>query len=344
MDITKIISIIQTIVPALLVFGILIMVHEAGHFFVAKAVGIKIDKFAIGMGPVILKKTKGETEYSVRLLPIGGYVKMEGEDEESDHERSFTSKTIPQKIAVSAAGSAMNFILAVLIIIVIFIGMGFPSTTVSELIDNKPAQQAGMMAGDEIIQINDIKIKEWADIQDAIGNSNSETIDIIVLRDGIEKSIVSGVTTEEDGRRVIGIMPESEKRIWLSIVYGFKAAIAMVGAMFVFLGELVRGKAETGDVVGPVGIIYMVGEASRTGWYNVLGLGAMISMNLAIINLLPFPALDGGRIILLIIQGITGKKIPAEKEGWIHFAGFVLLMITLILVTYRDVGKFILGR
>ncbi len=331
------------IATALIIFGVLILVHEAGHFFVAKAVGIKVDKFAIGMGPRIFSVTKGETEYSIRAFPIGGYVKMEGEDEESDHARSFTSKSIPQKIAVSAAGAAMNFVLAILIIVGIFLSIGFPTTSVGELLENRPAQSAGIMVGDEILMVNETEITVWTDIQEAIASSEGESIEILINRDGSEQMIVTQVASE-DGRRVIGIIPQNEKKVFLSFKYGVETAFALVGTMIGFFGDLFRGQANTGDVVGPVGIISLVGEATRQGVYNVMSLAAMISMNLAVINLLPLPALDGGRILLLAIQGITGKKISADKEGWIHFIGFAVLIGLLIVVSYRDIIRIFVGN
>lgn len=330
------------IIISIIVFGLLVIVHEAGHFFVAKSVGIKVNEFAIGMGPVIFKKQKGETEYSLRAIPLGGYVKMEGEDEESSDERSFNSKPAIAKILVLVAGSAMNFIFAIFIIIGLFTFSGFPSNDniIGDVIAGNPAEKTGIQSGDEIINIEGIEINTWEDIVGAITESTEQQMLITVKRDGEIKEFKTNIIVESD-RRMIGIQPVKEYSFTRAIVEGTKYSFMLVGAMLSFFVTLFKGQASSNDVVGPVGIIHLVGEAARMGIVYVANFTAMISMNLAVINLLPFPALDGGRLLLIIAQSITGKKIDPEKEGFIHFVGFVILIGLMIFVTFRDFNRFI---
>lgn len=331
-----------TIIVAVIVFGILVILHEMGHMFAAKSVGIKVNQFAVGMGPIIFKKQKGETEYSIRLLPLGGFVKLEGEDEDSFDERSFNSKSIPARILVLAAGSLMNLIFAILIIVLLFFLNGFPTNVIGEIIQGNPAETAGLKAGDVIVAIEGTEVSSWEDVVNTIAETTGDKIQLKVERDQKIQTFVSDITKDENGRRLIGIMPAKEYSVLRSITQGTKYAFMMIGVMLDFLVGIFRGQASTSDVVGPVGIVHLVGEAARMGIIYVLNFTAMISMNLAVINLLPFPALDGGRLILLVIQGITGKKIDPEKEGFIHFIGFVILIGLMILVTFRDVDRFIL--
>lgn len=333
---------VLTIITAIVVFGILVILHEAGHFFAAKSVGVRVNEFAIGMGPLIFKKRKGDTEYTLRALPLGGFVKMEGEDEESYDERSFSNKPIFSKIFILVAGSAMNFIFAILIIIMLFSVTGFPTNDnlIGEIVAGNPAEKAGIKAGDEIISIEGTEINTWEDIVGAISESTGTQIQITILRNGERIELNSNII-EENGRRVIGIVQTKEYSFRRAAVEGTKYSFMLVGAMLNFFVTLFKGQASSNDVVGPVGIIHLVGEAARMGPVYVANFTAMISMNLAVINLLPFPALDGGRLLLLIVQGITGKKIDPEKEGFIHFIGFVILIGLMIFVTFKDFDRFI---
>ncbi len=333
---------VLTIITAIIVFGILVILHEAGHFFAAKSVGIRVNEFAIGMGPIIFRKKNGETEYSLRALPLGGFVKMEGEDEESYDERSFNTKPIFAKILVLAAGSAMNFIFAILIMITLFSVTGFPTNDniIGEVVAGNPAEEAGIQTGDEIINIEGTEINTWEDIVGVITTSTGEQIHITLRRNGEIIELDSNIMVE-NGRRIIGIVQTKEFSFKRAVVEGTKYSFMLVGAMLNFFVILFRGQASSNDVVGPVGIIHLVGEAARMGPVYVANFTAMISMNLAVINLLPFPALDGGRLLLLVVQGITGKKIDPEKEGFIHFIGFVILIGLMIFVTFKDFDRFI---
>ncbi len=326
----------MNIIIALLVFGIIVLFHEFGHFIIAKASGVKIHEFAIGMGPKLASIQGKETLYSIRALPIGGYVKMLGENEASDDERSFGNKSIFKRIAIIAAGPIMNFILAVILFAVIFMSVGTPSTVVKETMEGYPAQQAGIIKGDKIVEIDGEKISEWNDITSIIGPSAGEKIEISIERDGnvLHKEIVP---KDEEGRGMIGIVPGNEKNVIHSLKYSVQRTMWILSQMLGFLVKLIGGNAASSEVVGPVGIINVVGEAAKIGFLNVLSLAAVISINLGLLNLLPIPALDGSRILFLIVELIRGKKIDQEKEGFIHFIGFALLIGFMIFITYKDV-------
>ncbi|MBF8983055.1 RIP metalloprotease RseP [Lutibacter sp. B2] len=332
-----------TIVIAFLIFGILVLFHEFGHFGVAKLVGIKVHEFSIGMGYRILRFKGKETEYSLRILPIGGYVKMEGEDEASSDENSFNNKPLWARILVIIAGPVMNFILAILLFSISFYAMGFPTTTMNKVTPNFPAELAGIKSGDQIVSINDTSVHRWNDIVNYIGERKENNLKVKVVRDGKEKEMVVKPIYDETTKRImIGISPKFEKSFIKSISASFDNVYVMIKEMCGFFKKLFGGKASANDVVGPIGIIHLVGKVAKTNIYNVLGFAAMISINLGVVNMLPIPALDGGRLIFLIIEGIIGRPLDPEKEGIIHFTGFVLLMGLMVFMVYKDVMRFIL--
>lgn len=328
-----------TALVAILVFGILVFIHELGHFVVAKFAGIKVHEFAIGMGPKLLSFNKGETSYYIRALPLGGYVRMEGEDEESNDLRSFNNKPILSRISVIFAGPFMNFILSIILFTMIFYSVGVPSTTIQDVIEQSPAQIAGVQEGDIIHSINGEKTNSWQHITDTIGNSSEETLDIIIIRNGeeIEKRIIPAID-KDSGRMLIGISPTIKKSISESIKNGFTIIYTITSDIFTFLGQLITGQSSSaGEVVGPVGIINLVGEVSRAGWIDIANLTAVLSINLGLMNLLPIPALDGGRILFLFVELLRGKPIDSEKEGMVHLIGFALLITLMLFVTYKDI-------
>jgi len=331
------------IVYAILIFCLLIFVHELGHFITAKAVGIRVNEFALGMGPLLFHYTKGDTEYSLRAFPIGGYCKMEGEDEDSSDEAAFNNKPMPAKALVVVAGSVMNLLLAIVILSIIFFSVGMPSTSIKELSPDLPAMKAGLLPGDKIVQVEGKNISEWNDITDTIGSSGGDTISVTIERDGAQKSFQVGVVkAPEDGRRIIGITPAYTKNPGKAIVLGTKSTFEMGVKMVEVIGQLFTGEVSTKSLTGPVGIVYMVGDTARMGWIYLAQLTALISLNLAIVNMLPFPALDGGRLLFLVIRLFTGKAISDDTEGKIHFIGLMLLFGLMIYITYQDIGRFIL--
>ena len=330
------------IVYAILIFCLLIFVHELGHFISAKSVGIRVNEFALGMGPLLFHVKKGDTEYSLRAFPIGGYCKMEGEDEESSDKAAFNNKSLPAKALVVVAGSVMNLLLAIIVLSIVLLTVGMPSTSIKELSPDLPAVKAGLLPGDKIIQIENTKIKEWNDITDAIGNSNENSVTVIAERNGVENTYEIGVVKSEDGRRIIGITPDYTKNPGKALILGTKSTFEMGGKMVVVIGQLITGEVSTKQLTGPVGIVYMVGDTVKLGWIYLAQLTALISLNLAIVNMLPFPALDGGRLLFLVIRIFTGRSISDETEGKIHFVGLMLLFGLMIYITFQDIGRFIL--
>lgn len=330
------------IVYAILIFCLLIFVHELGHFVSAKAVGIKVNEFALGMGPLLFHFKKGETEYSLRAFPIGGYCKMEGEDEESADQAAFNNKSFPAKALVVVAGSGMNLILAIAILSIVVLSLGIPTSTIKELSPGLPAAQAGLLPGDKIVQVEDRAIKEWKDITETIGKSKEKSLTVMVDRDGDIMSFEVDVAKAEDGRNVIGILPQSSKNPGKALIYGTQSTFEIGKEMVRVIGQLIRGEVSTDNLTGPVGIVYIVGDTAKHGWISLAQLTAFISLNLAIVNMLPFPALDGGRLLFMIIRIFTGKTISDETEGKIHFVGLMLLFGLMIYITFQDIGRFIL--
>ena len=332
-----------TALAAIFVFMSIIIFHEFGHFIVAKSVGIYVPEFSIGMGPKLFHKKKGETDYVLRALPIGGYERMEGEDENSEDPRSFTKKPIGSKMAVVAAGSIMNFVLAIIVFTIFSFGAGMPTTTIKETIKDSPAQEAGLKSGDKIVEINNESTKSWNKIADAINNSPpKKEMEVTVLRGSklIDYHLIPKIDKEYNNRLIIGIVPTSEKTLISAIKGGFGKTIAVLGLMFQFLKMVFTGQVKTTDLSGPVGVIYTVGEAAKYGFLNVLYITGFISVNLGFFNLLPIPALDGSRLMFLTVELVRGKPVNPEKEGFVHFVGFVFLIALMIFVTYSDIVKF----
>ena len=327
----------QTALAAIFVFLLVILLHELGHFTVAKMVGIKVNEFSIGMGPTIFKTKKKETQYSLRALPIGGYVSMEGEEEDSNDPNSFNNAHVLARIGVIIAGAFMNFVLAIVVLSIVSFNTGMPTTTIESTTEKSPAQSAGILAGDEIISIENEKIDNWNQVIDEISDEEpGNTIDLSVLRNKEEIDLSLTPTTDEEGRTVIGIETRVEKSLTSAIKGGFQKTGMFLGAMFDFVKMAFRGNVSTRDLSGPVGVIKVVGDAAKLGFTNVLLILGFISVNLGFFNLLPVPALDGSRLVFLIIELIRGKPIDPAKENFVHVVGFFLLIALMIVVTYRD--------
>lgn len=328
-----------TILSFIFVFGIIVIAHELGHFVTARLNGIQIHEFSIGMGPVIFKKQGPETLYALRLLPIGGFVKMEGEDEVSTDPRSFSNKKPYQRLMVLSAGAMMNFLLAFVLLLIIMMSMGFPSNRIEAVFPMDPAEQAGILPGDRIISIDNEAIDTWDAVIQGIHQSEGRPIQVEVERG--EATLIYEVTPVrgQDGSYKIGIQTQHEKRIDQSIAtawYQFKTFFTDIFKFFTQIGS----SEVQGELVGPVGIVNIIGEASRMGIWTLLFLAAYISINLGIFNLLPFPALDGGRIVFVFIEMIKGKPIDREKEGFVHFVGIVILLSLMVFLVFRDIRNF----
>lgn len=331
-----------TAIYAIVIFCLLIFVHELGHFLTAKAVGIRVNEFALGMGPKILSFGKKETRYSLRIFPIGGFVSMEGEDEDSDHERAFNKKTVWARALVIIAGSVMNFLTAIVIIAVIVLIIGVTTNIVGAVSPDSPADAAGLLADDKIVAIDGKTVDGWQDVITYIGGSKGDTIALTVERGGKRVDIISGFDVSE-GRRIIGIQSKPEHAVLPAIKMGVLNILYWTKEMFTFLGQLFTGHGSMNDLMGPVGIVSTINDQAKYGIISIANLAALISLNLAIVNMLPFPALDGGKLLFLFIRKITGKAITDEMEGKIHFAGLMLLFGLMIYLVIQDFGKFVLG-
>ena len=330
----------MTIIYALLIICVLIFFHELGHFMAAKACGVKVNEFAIGMGPKVLKKQKGETLYSVRAFPLGGFCAMEGEDEDSQDERAFNRKSVWKKAIIIVAGAAMNLIIAIILMIAVNYMNGVPTTTISQVEENSPAYTAGIQKGDKILSINDKKINSWDDVQAVKNAVNTRELNIKVQRKDTELNIKTTLK-ENDRNKIIGIVPVSEKNIVKAIANGPSATWNMAKSMYSGLYSLITGKVSAKELSGPVGIVYLINKGISRGFATVLYLTSLISLNLAIINMLPLPALDGGRLLKVISRRRTGKAISSKVEGVIHAVGLGLLLLLTIYVTWNDIVRFI---
>ncbi|MDY2959915.1 MAG: RIP metalloprotease RseP [Hornefia sp.] len=326
-----------TVVLAIVLFLFLIFPHELGHFLMARAVGVKVNEFAFGMGPAIWKKQGKQTLYSLRAFPVGGFCAMEGEDEDSDDEGAFNRKPWWAKILVLVAGAGMNIIIAVIVMSSIVFISGVATTTVDRVERDSPAEIAGLKQGDRIEYISGKKIKDWNGIPEAIGNGGKE-LEVRIERDGKRETLK--ITPKKDKNRyIIGITPTIEKSPSKAVAGGLKATWHITTQMYKSLGMLMRGNVAIKDVSGPVGMIGLVHQSAGHGLMPFFYLVALISLNLAIFNLLPLPALDGGRIIFVIIRMITGKAITDKQEAMVHGAGMLLLLSLMVFVTWNDIVK-----
>jgi len=345
-----------TAVLAILLFCVMIFPHELGHFIAARAVGVKVNEFAFGMGPVLWKKQGKETLYSIRLFPVGGFCAMEGEDGEEEgesavpavpDERSFNAKKPWQKIVVLAAGSFMNILCAVVIMALVIGIMGFSTNKIGEVLPDSPAEQAGLLAGDEIIAINGNPVETWNDVMTYMPEDGSAA-EIYVDGRGGERLLTVQPELQDvldaDGnvtgqRYAVGITTKISHSPFKALVSGAQSTWNIGKIIFQSLGMLISGEAGADDLTGPVGMVQMVSDSVDYGFWYYGFLTAMICVNLAIINMLPFPALDGGRIIFVMITMITGKKVSEKIEGTIHMLGMALLLGLMVYVCFNDVIK-----
>ena len=337
----------MTIIAALLLFGVIVLIHEFGHFIFAKKNGVTVHEFALGMGPKLFGKEVNGTMYSVRILPIGGFCAMEGEDEDSDKPGSFGTKSILQRASVIFAGPFFNLVLAVLFLIPVFIYIGSPTTTIDEVVENSPAQIATLQSGDIIKKIDGKEITSWQDFTNEIISSQGKELNLVVERDNKELNLSITPEKSEDGSYKVGVTSLRDKNIINAIKESFVTTGQMIVQMVTFLKQMITGTIPGGfsnSVAGPVVIISIVSDAAKTGIINLLYLGSVISLNLGIINLVPFPALDGGRLLLLLIEALRGgKKINPDKEAMINMIGFCALMAFMVFITYSDITKLFKG-
>lgn len=345
----------MSIVIAILIFGLIIFIHELGHFLVAKACGVRVNEFALGMGPQLIHFKKGETTYSLRLFPIGGFCAMEGEDSQSTDERAFCKKPVWKRIFIVVAGAAMNMILGfVLIVIMHSVDDALTTTENSWFEDNAMSHSTGLEKGDEIIEINGMRIFTDLDISYQFSSDKDGIFDMVVKRNG-EKVKLSDVRFQmSDGSLHIDFKVRPEKVTPLSVLkMSFRSTASYARLIWISLGDLVTGQYKINDLSGPVGIVDTLGQVveSETGedggidWGalmdKLLYLSAFMTINVGIFNLLPLPALDGGRLMFLIVEGIRRKPVKPEHEGMVHFIGLALLMFLMLIITSNDIIRII---
>lgn len=348
-----------TALAIIFVFGSMIMIHELGHYMVAKWIGVKVIEFSFGFGPKLIGYQGKETLYALRLIPLGGFVKLYGMDAEIDENgeavlgpiddpRSFMNKPVWQRMAVIAAGPIMNFVLAVILFVSVFAYLGIPAqgntNTVGSLVEGKPAVTAGIQPGDKILAVNSEATPDWNRLTDVIHSKPGQELSLTIEKANSKQRQTVKVKAEKDaqtGYGMIGIAPEViyvHSSILQSTRFGMEQTVGFTKQIVVLLTEMITGKIPA-EVGGPVMIAQAIGQGAREGLSNLLGLTGVLSIQLGILNLFPIPALDGSRLVFLLIEGLRGKPLNPEKENMIHLVGFVLLMAVMIAVTYKDVMR-----
>lgn len=360
------------ILSALLLFGIIIFVHELGHFLVAKACGVRVNEFALGMGPKLFSFGKKETIYSLRLFPLGGFCAMEGEDEKSEDPRAFGNKKVWQRILVVIAGVAMNFLLGY---VVLLIGFGFFTPPINEygdvlygtttiachVTEDASSYRTGLRAGDTIISINSRPVVTDKDILIILQSDEDGVVPMMVKRtvDGVEQQVsLPNVTFEiqqyEDGSRQLiydfQVLGE-EQTFFNTFTHAAKTEWSLVTSVWGSLGDIISGRYGLNEIAGPIGTIDVIGDVveqaaqtvAKEDIYNVFMLFALISVNVGVMNLLPIPALDGGRLIFLLFELVARRPVPQKFEGVVHMIGFALLILLMIVIAFNDIWRLIFG-
>lgn len=373
---------ILRIAAAVVVFGIIVIIHEGGHFAAAKATGVQVNEFAIGMGPKLLSWGKKETRYTLRLFPVGGFCAMEGEDAAgggevklqqtkiTDNPRAFNRKKVWQRVLITVAGAVMNLVLGFALLCAYFGVCTLPSadgntyyagTQISRLEETTPAYQTGLRAGDTVLKIDNKRVFTVMDIQSLLQDSDDAVFTMHVRRnvDGaLTEVMLPSVTFHREYSEELGVYQLNydfyvnpiKQTLGSTIVQSFKTECSVAVMVWRSLGNLLTGKYGLNELSGPVGTVDIIGdtvagavqqEQWQLGLGSVLMLVVLLTVNVGIFNLLPFPALDGGRLLFLAWEGITRKPIPAKYEGLVHGIGFALLLLLIIIVTFSDVWKII---
>lgn len=335
---------VYPIIIAILFFELIIIIHEGGHFVAARLMKIKVNEFAIGMGPKLIQHKGKQTDFSLRAIPFGGYCAMEGEDEESDDENAFINKKVWQRIFVVVAGAFMNLVLG-FVIIVIMTGTGnlVGTTSVAKFDDDAVSVNYGLQVGDEIKSIDGMRIYTSNDISTAFTRSDDETVDMTVIRDGKEEKLKVTFDTEEyEGKRYIKMdfwLIGKEKTVGNVLQHSAADFISYAKMVFLSVHDMLVGRYGLSDVSGPVGAVSIVSTAVKSSFNSMLRIMALLTINVGIFNLFPIPALDGWRLFVLIGEGITRKKLPSKAEYAINAAGLIILLGFMCVVTFSDITK-----
>jgi regulator of sigma E protease len=336
-----------TIIAFIFVLGMLVLVHEVGHFVTARLTGMGVREFGIGFGPSLVRKRFGETVYSLNLFPLGGFVKIAGMDpDEEQNEKSYSSKSIPARMLVIAAGSIMNFLLPVLLFFIVLLGAGVDKVSdqpvIGGIMADRPAARAGFAAGDRILTVDGTKIGTWMDFVQVIRVSANKQVAIAYERNG-----VAGTATivpeydEKTNRGIIGVTPQITNYRpgpGEAFVLSVKQTATVTAAIFTSLVQMVVGQAPA-DIAGPIGVAQMTGQVAQLGFLPLLQFAAFLSINLGIINLLPVPVLDGGHLVTLAVEAVRGRPLSRSSLHIIQTIGFALLMTLLLLATFKDITR-----
>ncbi len=339
-------SIVFQVVVAVFVFGLLIFIHELGHFTVGKLSGMRVNEFALGMGPAIWSTQRGETKYALRALPIGGYVAVEGEDEESSDPRAYCNVRLWKRILFVCAGALMNLLLG-FVILSILVGMrqSLPTTVVGGFHEGAQSN-ARLQAGDRILRVNGSRVFTSNDISFSMVSDKDGVVTFTVLRGGEKlelRDIDFGMQVMEDGTKVINLdfyVDSVPKTFWSSVQYTILWMFSIVRQVWMSFINLITGNFTLAELSGPVGVSTVIGQASMAGIKTLLLLVGFITVNIGVFNLLPVPALDGGRLLFLLIELVIRRPVNPKYEGIIHTAGFVLLMGLMLVVTFNDILRF----
>ncbi|MBP3301315.1 MAG: site-2 protease family protein [Clostridia bacterium] len=333
------------ILYTVLILSALIFIHELGHFIAAKACGVRVTEFALGMGPAIWKKQGKETLYALRLFPIGGYCAMTGEDEEvPDDPRAMRNKPVWQRMIIVLSGAMMNLLLGIVLVTVTVCAEPIPSTTVAEFREDAISQQYGLQIHDKIVAVNGDRISGYMDLSTTLSSLyNEDTVSLTVERDG-QEVILQSVTfpmaavDEELKTPMLDFKVFREEKTFGTVV---ENVISDTGSyltvMYRSLRDMLTGRVSLKYVSGPIGISEAIGQAAAYGWTSLLSLAALISINLFVMNLLPLPALDGGRFLCMLIEAIIRRPIPPKVEGVIHGIGLILLLGLMVVIAFKDI-------
>lgn len=343
------------IILALLIFSLIVIFHELGHFLLAKKNGICVTEFSLGMGPKLIGAKKGETTYCIKLLPIGGSCMMLGEDgiggeEGMNSDRSFGSKSVWARISVVAAGPIFNFILAYILSIFIIGGIGYDAPVIQDVIEGYPAAEAGMQAGDRILSMNRDRIRVYREINMFSQFHQGEEVTVVYERNGEKYQAVLNPKQNEEGTFLMGFISDGSRtkgnafEVLKYSAYEVKYWIVLTVKS---IGMLFQGQVKADDMAGPIGIVDAIGqtyeESKEDGlyyvWLNMVNFCILLTANLGVMNLLPIPALDGGRLVFLLLEVVRRKKIPPEKEGIVHLIGMMFLLALMAFVMFNDIKR-----
>ena len=345
----------QTFIASVVVFGLLIFIHELGHFLVAKKVGILVHEFSLGFGPKIFGHKRGETIYNLRLLPLGGFVRMAGMDPNEEEDtgvpinRTFNYKTAMQRASVIVAGPLMNFVLAIVLFAFIFMlqGMPYVTTEVGEVIKGFPAEKAGLRAGDRIVAVNNRSVEDWNQLVLETNKYPGEPLNLTVQRGSEQVKLSVTTVKDETGQYKIGIKPTEPlvKKLnpLAALAAGTSFTVQISGLILSFIGQMFTQQAPV-DLGGPVRVVNEISKAAAFGIYQLMQLAAFLSINLGLFNLLPIPALDGSRVLFLLWEKVSGRPVEPSKESFIHLIGFGLLLLLMVVITYNDIVSLMFGN